>query len=268
MNAYYPRIIHAEHLRHRCFSFSVSSSRAISVHKLISSVEDDPYVPFVWLKTAGRGMVAGEELKGAGRVIAYDSYMRAMEAALTEARILAAQEVSKQQVNRILEPYAHVNVIVSGTSWANFFALRRHPAADPVFQELANSMWSAIHSSESQLVADGNLHLPCLSEDDTDLVWVLNNMRRTEHNNALMMICAARCAGGSYTLDGVRTRDPGKDYALGKTLTEGSPMHASPLEHVAIADSCMMYTHQHGNYFGFRQFRKTFANECVEDDYL
>lgn len=268
LNAYYPRVIHAEHLRHRCYSFSVSSSRAISVQKMIAAVESDPYIPSVWLKTAGRGMVAGEELTGAGRVIAYDSYMRALDAALHEAKIQAAQEVSKQQVNRLLEPFAHVNVIVSGTSWANFFALRRHPAADPVIQELAESMWRSIQDSKPREIADGDLHLPCLSEDDTDLVWVLNNIRFLDHKKALMMICAARCAGGSYTLEGVRTRDPGKDYALGKQMSEATPLHSSPFEHVAIADSCMMYTHEHGNYFGWRQFRKTFPNECVEDDYL
>lgn len=46
----YPRFIHAEHLRHRMFSFSVASSRAIPFARMLTKVEEDP-VMFLLLNT-------------------------------------------------------------------------------------------------------------------------------------------------------------------------------------------------------------------------
>src|SRR6056297_1374969 len=46
----YPRIIHAEFLRHRMLSRNSASSRAIPFKKMIKQVEEDPFIPIAWQK--------------------------------------------------------------------------------------------------------------------------------------------------------------------------------------------------------------------------
>lgn len=64
--------------------------------------------------------------------------------------------------------------------------------------------------------------------------------------------------------------------ALVDKLIGSTPLHASPFEHVAQADMLMKdfhrkpgeiaswaNPHQHGNFTGFRQWRKTLPNESL-----
>ena len=43
----------------------------------------------------------------------------------------------KQLVNRILEPFAWITVIVTATEWANFFTQRTHEDAQPELKHIA-----------------------------------------------------------------------------------------------------------------------------------
>jgi hypothetical protein len=85
----------------------------------------------------------------------------------------------------------------------------------------------------------------------------------------------ARCASTSYkTVDGFdMTLD--RAVALHDKLVAATPLHASPCEHVAQADEWVEYgdytalyegwqnKHQHGNFQGFRQYRKMLPGECL-----
>ena len=46
----YPRIIHAEMLRHRMLSRNVASSRAIPFKKMVKDVLENPFIPIAWQK--------------------------------------------------------------------------------------------------------------------------------------------------------------------------------------------------------------------------
>ena len=46
----YPRIIHAEMLRHRMLSRNVASSRAIPFEKMVKDVQENPFIPIAWQK--------------------------------------------------------------------------------------------------------------------------------------------------------------------------------------------------------------------------
>ena len=59
----YPRMVHAEFLRHRDFSYAVASSRAIPSEKLRQRIRQNPATIAWWGKNQ-RGMVAKEELTG------------------------------------------------------------------------------------------------------------------------------------------------------------------------------------------------------------
>src|SRR5687767_1396487 len=124
MLARYPRFVHAEHLRSRSFSFSVSSSRAIPVAKNIEEVRSDELraAPIFW-GAEQKGMSAGDEINDIDKKSAQREWSNSALFAVIRATNLTALGVHKSIVNRILEPFLHVNVLVTGTTdgWMNFF---------------------------------------------------------------------------------------------------------------------------------------------------
>ena len=56
----------------------------------------------------------------------------------------------KQTVNRLLEPFSHINVVVTATEWDNFFGLRLHKDAQPEMRELAIKMWLARQAKQTK----------------------------------------------------------------------------------------------------------------------
>jgi thymidylate synthase ThyX len=208
----YPRFIHAEFLTHRAFSRNSSSSRAIPVERMIQDVIDDPAMPIHWGSNKP-GMQAGEELES-GEI----EWNLAAASAEHHARRLARMGYHKQIVNRILEPFAHINVLVTATDWDNFFALRDHPDAQPEIAELARVMRVAMGESEPKHLAENEWHLPYIDR------------MKTGYTNC--RISAARCASVSYkTVDG-KPMTVDKALSICEKLV-GDPLHASPFEHVA-----------------------------------
>jgi thymidylate synthase ThyX len=66
----------------------------------------------------------------------------------------------KQIVNRLLEPFQHIHVVVTATEWANFFALRRHEDAQPEIKALADAIYAAMEASQPNILDEGEWHLP------------------------------------------------------------------------------------------------------------
>ena len=48
--------------------------------------------------------------------------------------------IHKQHINRILEPFQYINVIVTATDWDNFLNLRLASDAQPEMQDLARAI--------------------------------------------------------------------------------------------------------------------------------
>ncbi len=148
----YPRIIHSEVLTHRMLSRNSASSRAIPVEKLIQRVVDDPFIP-VYIGANQKGMQAGEELSEEARASAVTLWLSARNKAVDHARMLTNIGVHKQVVNRIIEPWMWITVIVSATEWDNFYGLRCHKDAEPHFQLIARMMRDAQAASEPRAVS-------------------------------------------------------------------------------------------------------------------
>ena len=132
MEVRYPRFIHSEMMTHRVFSRNAASSRAVPIKKMIAAVREEPAMPIFWGKNQS-GMAAREEIVGDARVRAETEWRRALDNALETAEQLSSSEVDlhKQLVNRILEPFAWITVIITATEWANFFTQRLHADAQP-----------------------------------------------------------------------------------------------------------------------------------------
>lgn len=226
----YPRFIHAEFMTHRQFSRNASSSRAIPVERLIADVENDPAMPIFWGKNQ-KGMQAQEELGDIEKGCAIDSWLEAKDNAVRAASSMAAGGAHKQIVNRILEPFAHINVVVTSTEWDNFFALRIHEDAQPEIKVLAEAMRDAISSANVQKLNYGQWHLPFVSGYE-----VAANGGLSDPSGNLRVVSAARCARTSYKTHDGRVSTLEEDIALGERLTKSRPFHASPFEHQAMPD--------------------------------
>ena len=237
----YPRFIHAEFMTHRVFSRNASSSRAIPIERMIQDVIDNPAMPVAWGSNKP-GMQAGEELGEVEAREAKQIWLLARNLAVDQARSMVGLNAHKQIVNRLLEPFGHISVVVTATEWDNFFALRCHPDADPTMRALAEAMRDAIAAS---VPADqSNWHLPYISETEQSqpLRWM-----------DLAMISAARCARVSYLNHDGTNPDIEKDLTLAKRLFESK--HMSPFEHQARATGDEG-TALWGNFVGWDQHRK------------
>lgn len=275
MELEYPRFIHAEFMTHRKFSRNASSSRAIPVAKMIQAVIDNPAMPIHWGKNQA-GMQAHEQLEDQYQLQAQLLWQDARDSAVTHAQALMALGAHKQIVNRILEPFTHIKVIVTATDFANFFALRDHEDAQPEIRQLAQAMREAMQKSIPQELKDGEWHLPYLDAEDFENIFKhLKETNITRHDpterETWMMACAvsaARCARVSYlTHDGERPALQ-KDLELYRHLVNANPPHMSPCEHQASPDSydrhegwCRLDLH--GNFTGWVQFRQLIQGESV-----
>lgn len=252
----YPRWIHAEFMTHRKLSRNAASSRAIPVKKIIEDVVSDPAFPIIWTKNEP-GMQGYEELEHREKTVCKLYWERAMNAAIKEACFHMDFGAHKQVINRLLEPFSHITVVASATNWSNFLYLRDHPHAEPHIQMLAREIKKAIEGAKLQDLRPGEWHLPFISSDEF----------ASEKLEDLRKLSVARCASTSYkTVDGFDMTME-RAVALHDKLVGSDPLHASPCEHVAKADDLdawfsWMHREEHGNFVGFRQYRKMLPGEC------
>lgn len=223
----YPRFIHAEFLTHRVFSRNASSSRAIPIEKSIELIKQDIAMPIHWgLNQPGMQATKHVDLDKAEK--ATRIWNDAAKLAIEKAEELMRLGIHKQVVNRILEPFSHISVIVTSTEWENFFNLRIDSGAQPMTQALAVEMLKVIHQSTPRVVPikiaySEGWHLPYVTEEE----------RSSYSIDILPKISAARCARVSYLTHDGAMPDVEKDIALFDKLVKSKPVHASPVEHQA-----------------------------------
>jgi thymidylate synthase ThyX len=252
----YPRLFHSELMTYRAFSRNASSSRAIPVSKIIERIEKDPAMPVYWGKTQ-KGMQSVEELSIKGIDECKAEWLEARDNAIKSAKKLLNLGLHKQVVNRLLEPFMHMVTLVTATDFANMFAQRNHPDAQPEFQLLARIWWE-VHNTSSKidLVDYGQWHLPYIQFDDEIEVAPLPEKERIYK---LKAISSGRCARTSYVnQEGKRSLED--DVGLHDRLKSSNPGHWSPFEHVATPDP---NNRQCANFKGWVQYRKEFASENI-----
>lgn len=287
----YHRYVHAEMLTHRMFSRNAASSRAIPVKNMLELVRNSPAMPVHWGKNQA-GMQAKEEITDPAlksKVIGF--WKSAACFATKHSELLAEWGCHKQIVNRLVEPYQMIKVVVTATSFDNFFWLRFHEDAQPEIAELARCMLVAYKKSKPKPLSPGQWHLPYfgngwwqeqhMDEDTTDLA-------ETFTLEEALKISASCCAQVSY-----RKSDNSLEKAetVWERLVASQPVHASPTEHQAtpmkdaeweynysgcdMTDTPKGYTHVDkdnkfwsNNFKGWIQHRALIANNvCNSYDY-
>ena len=193
----YPRIIHAEMCRHRILSRNTASSRAIPFEKMVKDVQENPFVPLAWQKNH-RGMQGSEYLQVEDGIYGVrEHWLEARNRAVELATSLHNSNVTKQLVNRLLEPFVWTTELVSGTEWDGFFELRcpkyyaegtnkhykswkdlvtdfpecenyseldklkvNESQAEIHIQKIAEMMWDAMSESVPKTLKEGQWHIP------------------------------------------------------------------------------------------------------------
>jgi len=208
MRLRFPRFILAEFNTHRQFSRNAGSSRAISTARRIQMIQKDPVTPIEWGLKA-KTMHATDVLGVDQQKMAETTWHDARRSAIVYATQLDALGVHKQIVNRILEPFCWVDVIVSSTEWNNFFSLRISEKAQPEIRHIALMMREELEKSTPIYREWGTWHSP-LHEDH--------------------QVAVGRLARVSYEAN-PKTED--EDRELTTLLAKDG--HWSPFEHVAQA---------------------------------
>jgi hypothetical protein len=220
---------------------------------MIQQVETNPFIPLHWGK-AQKGMQAYEQFTGVDANECVDRWLIARDYALGAAEGMLDQGLHKQIVNRILEPWMWITVIVTGNegAWNNFFALRCHHEAEPHIQKIAGMAREVRSQSIPQKLSAGQWHLPLIGFIDDDGV----DERLTWPDAIQVKVSVGRCARVSYLTHEGR-RDVQADIDLHDRLLASK--HFSPFEHVARSGQ---HTGDGGNLgFGWTQYRKTLKGE-------
>lgn len=219
----FPRFILPELNTHRVFSRNSASTRAIPLRRQVAAVSEHMAMPLVWTR-ARSGMQGGALIEGTERRALDGLWIAAGRAVVRFVGVLADFGSHKQHGGRLLEPWRWHTVVITATEWDGFFAQRCHEDAQPEMRHIAEMMREARRRSLPRVLKPLQAHLPFVSEAEAEELGA----------GGAIKVSVARCARVSYlTHDG--RRDVSKDFELFHRLVSHRPMHASPLEHVALA---------------------------------
>jgi Thymidylate synthase complementing protein len=270
-----PRIVLADFSKHRVFSFSGQSTRAVPVKKMVDLMNSNPFVPEVF-GTNQAGMTAGYALEGDEAEAARRIWGFAKGAAGDFATQLANLNVHKQLTGRLLEPFSHMKIVLTSTEWSNFFRLRRHKDAQPELQIFANKIYEAIENSKPQVLSVNEWHLPYIEKkivvtEDENGESILSTVYIADNQmvdlDTAKKYSAAKCATTSYRTETLTVE---KAMNIFEQLVVSDPQHSVPTEHVArplelncgpFADSLTTHVDRwggqwSGNFRSFGQYRK------------
>ena len=284
IRARYPRIIHAEVMTHRVFGRNARSSRAVPIGRMLEEIRTKPFVPWHWGKNQ-KGMQAGQEWDALVCLPNSPNEFKSREIAWQEASVVALEYAEafnqagyhKQLVNRLLEPFMFIDVLITSTEWANFFWLRDHKDAEPHLQDLARLIQNAMELASFQQLKPGEWHLPYITPED--YLKIQDFITAPEISNSTVLyflrkISAARCARISYApFDGDASYK--RELERYNTLVQSDRIHASPLEHQAMPDvrnsrGEWAFSRLHGNLVGWVQNRKSIPgeNRAVQNSHI
>lgn len=239
----YHRYIHSELMTHRLFSRNAASSRAIPVDTVLALVKASPAIPVHWGKNQA-GMQANEEcdnkvrdcIRGQMPVSNKEAWQSAGMSASQFADSFNCAGYHKQIVNRLVEPFQMIRVLVTATSFDNFFKLRFHKDAQPEIAELALCMLVGYNKNVPEVLKPGEWHTPFVDHlrDEDGLKYVVYDIDDGQGfyqdvETAIKVSCSC-AAQTSY-----RKADTSieKAIAIYDKLIGSDPAHSSAFEHCA-----------------------------------
>lgn len=272
----FPKMVLGEANRHRGHSCSDRSSRAVPPEKLIAEIRSGvglamPAAFYRRAKGMGRGEeMTGDELKDAQYRWIDDALYAADEA----ERAMNANE-EKETVNRRLDSYIYIHTLRTGVRdiWLNYFGLRLDSGASKTIILAAEKAFQAYKSATPTPLKPGEWHTPFIDDDDYLEVEKACSPGSPAHlQTQVINLSAARSAHLSFSdLATGKRMTVERGLIIASNLRHSRPLHASPFEHQATPDksghpmtSDMWHTpEEHGNFPGWRQYRKMIPGERV-----
>jgi thymidylate synthase ThyX len=279
------KFVLAERNRHRMFSLSDRSSRAIPTKRLIDEILGGTGLAMpVEFRRNIPGMAGGEPFTGEELLLAQQRFEDDARAACVGARTAMEANEAKETVNRRLDPYSWTYTVMTATRdcWLNFAGLRLDKFAQPEIRVFAESFWRAWNESTPKLLKPGQWHTPFVDGED----WIsIEEMASRpgegympEHDtlNKAIKLSVGRCAHTSYVdFETGNRMTVEKAIGLYDKLITFRPLHASPSEHQCTPDELAnpiityraepmwMHPKLHGNLPGWIQHRKQLPGERV-----
>lgn len=166
----YPRCIHSELMTYRMMSVNSASSRAIPVDKLIGVIEETPFYP-CYFQLQHKGMQGNLYADYSTEQKAFKRWNESLHNQIKIAKELS-KDVTKQLVNRLLEPYQYHCCLITGTreSFEHLFEQRC-----PIY-ELEVCPDSVVYARSKKEFIE---HYDCFEEKD-DLWWLQHNKGQAE----------------------------------------------------------------------------------------
>jgi len=241
----FPRLILPEINTYRMAARNTASSRAVPLHKRLSSVRSNPFIPNHWGKNQP-GMSAREEVDPQTQNQAKGIWEDLIEYTAKTVENLQKLGIHKQTASRPLDTFSYTKQIYTTTELSNLLWQRCHPDAQPEFMELAYMMADAAKASQPRLVKPGDWHLPYVTELE----------RASLPLEIAIECCVARCARVSYENHDSNSPVIEKDRSTFSSLVTNG--HFSPLEHSLTP---VEPTERHGPFTGWKSYRQTIPNE-------
>jgi Thymidylate synthase complementing protein len=213
-----PTFLLAQFNKHRAFSSNTSSSRAIPTERYLELATFCPDE----FPSAQKGMKGGPPLDAHAHDAARERWLKAKGDAIEAAADLARLGVHKEIANRRVVADAWSEVLVTSTTWRNFFGQRCGGGAQGEHQAVARAMHAALLKSR-ETAKKRDWHLPFVTDEE------LETSGRSHFQ--LAFVSGGRCRRISYGRIVVDTLD--NDLSRGhECLVLG---HMSPIEHQAEA---------------------------------
>ena len=258
-----PQVIVKELLRHRMFSFSSSSMRAVPFKKVLQDIRENMFIPLAF-QSHHSGMQGTEYVSEEKTKEAKQQWVEIALKACDEAEKLYSIGVTKQLCSRIVEPYGYAKILVTATEFSNFFELRcpsyigegvryyswkdfckkygnnldtpftvkdllNTSQAEIHIQALAEAMWDAMNESTPKELQPNEWHIPDFGLHKGLLEKYISDYFLSSPKTEIK-IAVAHCAKLSYNNHG-NSVDFAKDIKLHNQLLASH--HMSPFEHVA-----------------------------------
>ena len=222
------RPLHAELMTYRQCARNASSSRAVPFTINVERVISDPFIP-KWVGKTHKGMQPDSFLGGQE----YEEFVSKWKLSSWKVAYLAKElyekGVAKSTLNRMLEPYNTINVLMTGNDahWTHVFRQRcsretgGQGDAERNLQDLVDGIKEAYTKS---VTVERELHLPYAHGVPVGITI-----------NDAALVSAARCARLSYTPFGEPASNIDADLRLAEQLRLAG--HLSPFEHQVLGHS-------------------------------
>lgn len=239
-----PQICQNQLIRHRVFSLSILSKRAIGKQRVAN---DKLFLP-TDVRYNQSGMSGDKQLTEEDYNIFKEWYLNLEQRTLASLNELQI-DIHKQTINRLVEQFRYFGCILTSTSKGldNFFSLRIAKDSQPEIFDLAVKMKTAYDEAPFQNLNWGEWHIPFESDADT-----------LENKIKVATTRAARTSYGLYENSRKMTTD--EEIVFANTLVENK--HMSPLEHCAMAmpriklfSDGKIFRNIFRNFDGFMQYR-------------